>query len=99
MTAIAHRPHPVTRAVSGVRDRLSDVAGIPVSSMDGAATATAIAEVHAAEAQLAELEGPAARARGTHRHRRQHRGVLDRELARRRHPHHPGAGTPHDAAR
>ena len=58
MTAIAHQPHPVSRALAGVRDQLSEVAGIPVWSMDATETTTAIAEVQAAEAQLAELEGP-----------------------------------------
>ena len=38
MTAIAHRPHPVTRALTGVRDQLRDVAGMPVWSMDATET-------------------------------------------------------------
>ena len=45
MTAIAHQPHPVSRAVAGVRDQLSEVAGIPVWSMDAAETTTAIDEI------------------------------------------------------
>ena len=56
MTAIAHRPHPVSRAMAGVRDQLRDVAGMPVWSMDPAETTTTIAEVQAAEAQLAEVK-------------------------------------------
>jgi len=31
MTAIAHQPHPVTRAVAGVRAQLSDVAEVPLT--------------------------------------------------------------------
>ena len=45
MTAIAHQPHPVTRVVAGVRDQLSEVAGIPVWSMDAAETTAALAEI------------------------------------------------------
>jgi hypothetical protein len=56
MTAIAHRPHPVTRVLIGVRDQLTEVAGTPVWSMDATATTTAITDVQAAEAQLAELK-------------------------------------------
>jgi hypothetical protein len=56
MTAVAHQPHPVTRVVTGVRDQLSSVAGVPVWSMDPAETTTAIGDVQSAKAQLAELE-------------------------------------------
>jgi hypothetical protein len=56
MPAIAHQPHPVTRALAGVRDQLSAVARAPVWSMDATETTTAIAEVQAAEAQLTELK-------------------------------------------
>ena len=56
MTAIAHQPHPVTRVLAGVRDQLSAAAGGPVWSMNASDTTTAIAEVQAAEAQLAELK-------------------------------------------
>ena len=56
MTAIAHHPHRVTRAMAGVRDQLAAVAGVPLWSMDATETTTAISEVQAAKAQLAELE-------------------------------------------
>ena len=56
MTAIAHQPHPVTRVVAGVRDQLSEVAGIPVWSMDPAETTSVLDEIQAAKAQLAELK-------------------------------------------
>ena len=56
MTAIAHQPHPVTRALAGVRDQLSDVVGMPVWSMDATETTATLAEVQSAKAQLAELE-------------------------------------------
>ena len=56
MTAIAHHPHPVTRVLDGVRGQLSSVAGTPVWSMDPTETTAAIAELQAAEAQLAELK-------------------------------------------
>ena len=56
MTALAHQPHPVTRAVAGVRDQLTSVTEVPVWSMDAAETTDAIGEVQAAEAQLAELK-------------------------------------------
>src|SRR6478735_2362458 len=56
MTAIAHHPHRVTRAMAGVGDQLSAVAGVPLRAMDPAETTTAISEVQAAKAQLAELE-------------------------------------------
>ena len=56
MTALAHQPHPVTRAVAGVRDQLTSVTSTPVWSMDAAETTHAIGEVQAAEAQLAELK-------------------------------------------
>ena len=56
MTALAHQPHPVSWALSGVRDQLSAVAGVPVWSMDPTETIAAVAEVQSAKAQLAELE-------------------------------------------
>ncbi len=56
MTAIAHRPHRVTRAMAGVRDQLSSVAGVPLWSMDPAETTAAIGDLLRAEAQLAELK-------------------------------------------
>ncbi len=56
MTALAHEPHPVTRAVAEVRVHLGAVTGTPVWSMSPAQTTTALAEVQAARAQLAELE-------------------------------------------
>ena len=56
MTAIAHPPHPVTRALGGVRDQLTAIAGTPLWSMDSAQTTAAIADAQAAKAQLAALE-------------------------------------------
>ncbi|WP_084151700.1 HNH endonuclease signature motif containing protein [Nocardioides halotolerans] len=56
MTALAHHPHPVTRAVAGVREELSAVADTPVWSMNADDTVATIAEVQSAKAQLAELE-------------------------------------------
>jgi hypothetical protein len=56
MTAIAHQPHPVTRALADVRDQLSDLTEVPVWSMDTTETTAAIDDVQAAKAQLAELE-------------------------------------------
>jgi hypothetical protein len=56
MTAIAHQPHPVTRALAGVRDQLRQVAGIPVWSMDAAETTSVLDEIQSGKAQLAELE-------------------------------------------
>ena len=56
MTALAHHPHPVTRAVTGVREQLSGVAGMPLWSMGAEETTTTMAEVQAAKAQLAALE-------------------------------------------
>jgi len=56
MTALAHPTHPVTRAVDAVRDRLAGVATMPLWSMGPDETSTTIAEVQAAEAQLAELK-------------------------------------------
>ena len=58
MTAIAHQPHPVTRALAGARDQLHAAAGVPVWSMDATETTATIAEIQSAKAQLAELEGP-----------------------------------------
>ena len=56
MSAIAHRPHRVTSAITDARASLSSVAEVAVWSMDAAETTTAIAEVTKAESQLAELE-------------------------------------------
>ncbi len=56
MTAIAHQPHPVTRVVTGVRAQLREIAQTPVWSMDPTETTAAIADVQAAEAQLAEVK-------------------------------------------
>jgi hypothetical protein len=56
MTAIAHHPHRVARAVASVRAELSNVADAPVWSMDAAETATTLTEISSAKAQLAELE-------------------------------------------
>src|SRR3954451_17821649 len=56
MTAIAHHPHRVTRAVTVVRDQLGSVADVPLWSMDAAETTATIAEVQAAKAQHAALE-------------------------------------------
>ena len=57
MTAIAHHPHPVTRAIGDVRDQLLEAAEIPLWSMDAQdTTTTTIADVQAVKAQLAALE-------------------------------------------
>jgi hypothetical protein len=56
MTAIAHQPHPVTRALAGVRGQLCDIAGAAVWSLDADETTAALDEVLRAEAQLAELK-------------------------------------------
>ena len=99
MTAIAHQPHPVTRALAGARDQLCAVAETPVWSMDAGRD-------HHSAGRGAGRQGPAGRARGPtpgprrpHRARRATGCDLDRELARPRHPHHPGPGPPGDAAR
>ena len=56
MTAIAHRPHPVTRAITAARDQLAAVATVPLWSMDPTETSALLAQVQSAKAQLAELE-------------------------------------------
>ena len=56
MTAIAHHPHRVTRAVAGVRAQLTSVADVPVWSMDAGETTATLDDVPSAKAQLAELE-------------------------------------------
>ena len=56
MTAIAHQPHSVTRALAGARDQLHAVAEVPVWSMDAAETTAAIGELSALAAQVAELQ-------------------------------------------
>ncbi len=71
----------------------------PVWSMDATETTALIEQLLGAEAQLAELKARAAVPRDPDRPARRHRRVLDRELARGRHPHHPGAGPPGHPAR
>ena len=56
MTATAHHAHRVTGAVAAVRDQLSEVAEVPLWSMDAAETTAVIEDVLRAEAQLAELK-------------------------------------------
>ena len=56
MSAIAHQPHPVTRALAGVRDQLAQVADAAVWSMDATETTAALDDVLGAEAQLAGLK-------------------------------------------
>ena len=56
MTAIAHQPHPVTRALAGARDQLHAVAETPVWSMDPAETTAALHDLQALAAQVAELQ-------------------------------------------
>ena len=56
MSAIAHQPHPVTRALAGVRAQLTQVADAAVWAMDATQTTTALDDVLGAEAQLAELK-------------------------------------------
>ena len=99
MTAIAHQPHPVSRVVAGVRDRLSEVAGIPVWSMDADGDHRRHRRGAVRRGAAGRGEGATALARQAHRHRRQLRLLLHRQLARGRHPHHPRAGTPGHAAR
>src|SRR6187551_454047 len=57
MTAIAHQPHPVTRALGGARDQLHAVAQTPLWSMDPAETTAAIHELSALAAQVAAATG------------------------------------------
>ena len=100
MTAIAHHPHPVTRAVAGVRDHARPRwPAVPLWSMDPAETTARIDEVQAAEAQLAELEARLLAHADRIEIAAPHRRHLDRELARRHHPHHPARRTPDAAAR
>ena len=56
MTAIAHHPHRVARAVARVRTQLASVAEASLWSMDATETTTTLAEIASAKAQLAELE-------------------------------------------
>ena len=56
MTAIAHQPHPVTRALAGARDQLHSVAEVPIWSMDPTETTATIHELNALAAQVAELQ-------------------------------------------
>jgi hypothetical protein len=56
MTAIAHHPHRVVRAVANLRSELAGVADASVWSMSVEESATTLAEIAAAKAQLAELE-------------------------------------------
>src|SRR3712207_6078924 len=56
MTAIAHHPHRVARAVADVRTALAGVADAPVWSIDPEETTATIIELQRAEAQIAELK-------------------------------------------
>src|SRR4051812_47589133 len=56
MTAMLHHPHRVATAVADARNSLASVAGVPVWSMDAGETASTLADIVAAEAQLAELK-------------------------------------------
>jgi hypothetical protein len=56
MTAIAHHPHQVSRAVADARTSLEDVSASPLYSLDPAETAAAIEQVGALAAQVAELQ-------------------------------------------
>jgi hypothetical protein len=56
MTATAASTHRVTRAVAGMRATCTDLAEVPLWSMDAAETTAAIEDVLAREAQLAELK-------------------------------------------
>ena len=56
MTAIAHHPHRVTRAIAGVRTDLVSVVDVPLWSMDAGETTSTLSEIQSAKAQLAELE-------------------------------------------
>src|SRR3954447_21434941 len=56
MTAIAHHPHRVTRAVAGMRATCADLADLPLWSMGGPEAAQTLTELVALEAQLAELK-------------------------------------------
>src|SRR3954452_16745979 len=56
MTAMANHPHRVSSAIAEARASIGSVAGVPVWSMDGNETSSAIAEIGSAKAQLAELE-------------------------------------------
>ncbi len=99
MTAIANHPHRVSSAVADARSELSSVADASVWSMDPAETTATLRELDALAAQVAELQARLL----AHADRLQiagrQRGVLDRELARRRHPDHPVGRAPDDADR
>ena len=81
MTATAHHAHRVTGAVAAVRDQLVRGSEVPLWSMDAAETTAVIEDVLRAEAQLAELEGPAPDPRRDRRRRRTRWCDLDGELA------------------
>ena len=56
MTAMAHHDHPVTRAMVEVRQKLADVAEVPLWSMGADQATSTLEEILAVEAQLAELK-------------------------------------------
>ncbi|HRK46791.1 MAG TPA: DUF222 domain-containing protein [Nocardioides sp.] len=56
MTAMAHHEHPVTRALVEVRQKLADVAQVPLWSMAAEQATSTLEEILAVEAQLAELK-------------------------------------------
>jgi hypothetical protein len=56
MTAIAHHPHRVARAVADARTSLASVAGDSVWSMDPAETTATLEQLTALEAQVAEAK-------------------------------------------
>src|SRR3954454_25344121 len=56
MTAIASHAHRGVTAIAEARASIGSVAGVPVWSMDGTETTSALAEIGSAKAQLAELE-------------------------------------------
>ncbi|HRI96368.1 MAG TPA: hypothetical protein PLZ93_12180, partial [Nocardioides sp.] len=56
MTAMAHHDHPVTRDVVEVRQKLADIAEVPLWSMGAEQATSTLEEILAVEAQLAELK-------------------------------------------
>jgi hypothetical protein len=56
MTAIANHPHRVTSAIAEARSAIGSVADVPVWSMNPAQTTSALAELAALAAQVAELQ-------------------------------------------
>ena len=89
MTAIAHHPHRVTRAVAGVRSELASVAEVPLWSMDAKETAATIDGPAGGEGAAGRARGPAAGPRRSGR----------RSWADRRDVHGELAGPPHEARR